>query len=75
MQDLHIDTAICQDKEKSNYMPRGAENKAILKANRFLIIQRLMAHKKIGEIASEIGVGYDTLYTYLATGAILHDND
>jgi hypothetical protein len=56
-------------------MPKGAENKAILRANRYLIIQRLMAHKKIGEIATEIGVGYDTLYTYLATGAILHDND
>jgi hypothetical protein len=58
---------------KNIIMPRGAENKAILKANRFLIIQRLMAHKKIGEIANEIGVGYDTLYTYLATGEILHD--
>lgn len=56
-------------------MPKKTENAVILKANRYLIIQRLMAHKKIGEIATEIGVGYDTLYTYLATGKILDDND
>lgn len=55
-------------------MPKITNNQAILKENRFLIIQRLMAHKKIGEIANEIGVGYDTLYTYLATGKILHDD-
>ncbi len=51
----------------------ATKNQIILKENRFLIIQRLMAHKKIGQIADEIGVGYDTLYTYLATGTILHD--
>lgn len=55
-------------------MPKKTNNKAILKENRYLIIQRLMQHKKIKEIADEIGVGYYTLYTYLATGEILHDD-
>lgn len=50
------------------------KNQIILQENRFIIIQRLMAHKKIGQIAKEIGVGYDTLYTHLATRRILHDD-
>lgn len=55
-------------------MPKKTNNKEILKADRFLIIQHLMARTKIGEIASEVGIGCDTLYTYLATGKILHDD-
>jgi molybdenum-dependent DNA-binding transcriptional regulator ModE len=54
-------------------MPKKTNNKAILRENRFLIIQRLMQHKTIREIATEIGVSYYPLYDYLATGKILHD--
>ena len=53
---------------------KKANNARILRANRFLIIQRLMQKKTVREIAKEIGVwSYYVLYDYLATGSILHD--
>jgi len=51
------------------------ESQAILKASRHRILELLMKHRKIREIASDIGVSYWTLYNYLAMGRILNDGE